>query len=137
MASAAGTRAFLVCGIAGFCVALALVRAQPGPAQRDGSAKTGPSVTVPAEVRDLWREYPLNPPAPPPAQPQPTRDQRTSEGSPSADADGESPAIPSVLAVAAGAAAVGLVALVLAVGLRLASARRKRTMDDRPRERLD
>jgi hypothetical protein len=115
MASAAGTRALLTCGIVGVCAALFVLRAGPALAQRDGSGNTNPPATVPTEVRELWREYPLNPTPPPSPPPQPAGQRLTESGS-SADADSD--LIPFAIAAAVGVAAVALVALAVLAGLR-------------------
>jgi hypothetical protein len=121
MASAAGTRTLLACGIVGVCAALVVLRAGPASAQRGGSGGSGKadrSVTVPSEVRELWREYPLNPTTPPAAPSQPSVRRQSTEptsspepGSSAADREFES--IPFALAAAIGVAAIALVALAL------------------------
>jgi hypothetical protein len=123
MASAAGTRTLLACGIVGVCAALAVVPPGPASAQRGGSGKTNRTVTVPPEVRELWREYPLNPTPPPAAPPQPRARQQTTEPASSAEpgpsaADGETESIPFAIAAGIGVAVVSLLALALLVGLR-------------------
>ena len=87
MGSVASTRVLLLaCGIVSVAAALVLGRA--GPASAQGRAgDPNPSGTVPSNVRELWREYPLNPTppppaAPPPATPQPKPDQVSTEISP-------------------------------------------------------
>ena len=117
MASAAGTRALLTCGIVGVCAAFFVLRAGPASAQHDGSGNTNPPVTVPSDVRELWREYPLNPTPPPSAPPHPTGQRITESGS-SAAADADSESIPFAIAAAVGVAAVALVALAVLVGRR-------------------
>jgi hypothetical protein len=87
MGSVASTRVLLVaCGIVGVAAALVVIRAAPASAQSSGD--TNPSGTVPSNVRELWREYPLNPTPPPPATPQPRADQgSTKVNSPPVDAE--------------------------------------------------
>jgi len=118
MASAAGTRTLLACGIVGVCAALAVTRAGPAAAQRDGSGNPNRSVTVPSEVRELWREYPLNPTPAPSAPPEPRQESRVS-GSPaessSSAAEGQFESIPFALAAVIGVATVALVVLALVV----------------------
>ena len=82
MGSVASTRILLVvCGIVAVTAALLVLRAGPASAQ-PGSGGTGPSATVPSNVRELWREYPLNPTPPPPATPQPSADQSSTKVDP-------------------------------------------------------
>jgi hypothetical protein len=130
MVSAARSRALLACGIAGVCAAHVVGQPGPAAAQQNGSGKN-PSTTVPAEVRELWREYPLNP-SPPPAAPRqsrtdagttvqgPTEQGRTEQGpsAAAAEADPESLPLGLAVAIAVAVAALTLAAMALAFGLR-------------------
>jgi cell division septum initiation protein DivIVA len=116
MASAARTRAVLSCGIVGLCAALAMLGAEAAFGQADGSSSRNPSATVPDEVKELWREYPLNPTPPPTAPPPPATRQQSAEPGSSPAAEPE--AFPFAITVAVGVAAVALVALALLVRLR-------------------
>jgi hypothetical protein len=132
MASAARTRALLACGMAVLCPALVVARAGPAMAQGDGSGNTNPSVTVPAEVRELWREYPLEPTAPPASPRQSRSGERSTEPRSAGSADSDSGPIPVGIAVAIGAAVVALLALALFLLPRLAWTAESRLTELRP-----
>jgi hypothetical protein len=118
MASAAGTRALFACGSVGVCAVLLAVRAEPAFAQEGGSGGGDRSVTVPPELRDLWSEYPLNPPRPPVARPrQSTAERGEARNQPNEPGEGWNLAVLGVAAAVAGAIVV-LVALAVLVGLR-------------------
>jgi hypothetical protein len=101
------------------CAALVAARAGPACAQRDGPGNTNPSVTVPGGVRDLWREYPLDPAAPPASPGQPGSGEPSTQPRSSASTDADSESFPVEIAVAVGAAVLAVVALALLLTPRL------------------
>jgi hypothetical protein len=106
------------CGSVGVCAVLLAVRAEPAFAQEGGSGGGDRSVTVPPELRDLWSEYPLNPPRPPVARPrQSTAERGEARNQPNEPGEGWNLAVLGVAAAVAGAIVV-LVALAVLVGLR-------------------
>lgn len=117
MFPAARTLLFLACGSALACAALPPVGAAPALAQGKGPG-SGPSSTVPREVKKLWSEYPLNPKRPP----APPSSEGGQAGRTSAQPEGRSVTLMLTLAAAVASGVAAIIALVLLLGLRPARA---------------